>query len=243
MATVLRLAPNTTTWPHYPIQPAGAALASVYGQLVEAERRTLSDFFSPQSDYALVPELIEDARSVNARPELAAQLEDFYSTLEQLHSRVRPSEWPQVLGAVAEQAVRHLLEAKYPGRVSADDQRIEVYATSSRTPPSVASMGKRSFDAVAWDIVRDCGELHEVKACIINFDDSAKVRAMLDFRRRVLIHTAGRLWLGLASFLDTLKAAEDKMRALLGLLEESTPLGLDFLVPETFTIWQQKRFL
>ena len=243
MATILRSAPDTTIWPQYPIQPAGAALAAIYGQLVEAERRTLSDFFSPQSVYSVVPELIEDARSVNARPELTEGLEVFYTSLEQLYSYVQPGEWRQILAAVAEQAVRELLEAKYPGRVAPDDKCIDVYATSSKTPPPIITMYNYSFDAVAWDVVHDCGELHEVKACITNFDGAAKIRAMLKFKQDILAHTKGQIWVGLASFLDSLSAAEDKMRALLGSPDDESPFGLDFLVPETFAMWEKQRCL
>lgn len=196
------------------------------------------DYASFEQTKALITDQLDEESS----PACTAFLRAFAALLAGFEHRW--GEWKLVLGSVAEEAFRALLAQKYADKPEYHQEEgcPHLYATATATN-SIASMGKKSMDAIHWDMVRDCGEMHEVKATILNFDDRKKVVAMRDFKLAALAQTQGEVWFGFSGFFDPLDKAIERIRTLLGIQETNEPLILNILVPENYLQWRQKSYL
>lgn len=248
MPTVFTPPPTEpTTWPQYPVKQVRLKLADFFVERTPREWRDARELFSPANDYHTAESLIEDG-SLAAVNALA---KDFYIEIRKLHKALKKAaqDWLQVLGEVAEIAIRALVERKY-GPAGTSHIRDELCADlyDSALPPSkgvmpLASMGKKPMDVICWNDVTDVGEMHEVKRVIVSFKDAEKLRRMRQFKS-VAEGKAGRaIWLGVAGFYDPVGEVQASLRTLLMLWDEADPLNLDILVPETYATWLGQSYL
>ena len=210
----------------------------------EKEWRDIRGLLVGYVSYQETQSLIEDLLNEGAGRESRAFLLAFRALLVGFERRWR--EWKSVLGGVAEEAFRALLAEKYSHHQEhlqpEGCPHLYTNAAAKGSKP-IATMGKKSMDAICWDKARDCGEMHEVKASILNFDDSRKAVAMRKFKEEVVEQTQREVWFGFSGFFDPLDKAIERIRTLLGLLDTDKPLVLDVLVPSNYAHWRKKSYL
>lgn len=247
MATKFKPPPQVTEWPDQPIAPVGEALAQLFESASEKEWRDVRGLFVGYVSYPQTQALIDDQLEEGVSDQGMVFLEAFRELADGFQSCW--SEWKLVLGSVAEEAFRVLLAQKYAGQPQGPEYHHaegcpELYAAEpSPGAKPIASMGSKSMDAICWDKVRDCGEMHEVKATILNFSDSKKAVAMRNFKKTVLTQAQGEVWFGFSGFFDPLEKATDAIRTLLGLQDTDEPLLLDMLVHSNYAQWRKKSYL
>lgn len=249
MATRFTSSPQTTEWPDQPVAPVGQALARLFESGSDQEWRDVRGLFVEYASYEQTRFLVADQLNELPNAECQTFLRAFTELLVGFEHRW--SEWKLVLGSVAEEAFRTLLAEKYRehGNEYLEPEgcpHLYAAAAATGTKPKatmIATMGKKSMDAICWDKARDCGEMHEVKASILNFEDRKKAVVMREFKQALLGQTQGEVWFGFSGFFDPLDRAIERIRTLLGLLDTDEPLILDILVPENYRKWRGKSYL
>ena len=247
MPTLFTQAPATTEWPNDPIQQVAQTLATFFPRRNPAEWRDVRDLFASHIGYDDAQELLDDSLNEPVSRECRAFLE----AVQHLHDgfKNRKGKWTEVLGTVAEEAIRHLLAAKYgaAGQPHLKPESCPHLYDCALPPPRgvqpVATMNKKPMDAICWDEDRDWGEMHEVKRTIVNFDDAAKLRLMRTFKLAAEAQSGRPVWFGVAGFFDPVTRAEERLRTLLGLFATEEPLILDVLVPDTYEQWLNNPYL
>ena len=144
--------------------------------------------------------------------------------------------WWKFLGEIVESTVIKLMEDKYKREILQEKS-----AQVTINGKVVADLDPKTMDAMAWDISRDQGEMHEIKKAVVSQISKPKIKEKLikmsKFKRGLESASGVTIFMGMTTLFETSAVAKK-------LVNQNLKTGtIDILGRDGIIVWLSRSYL